>query len=156
MKNKESDAIFDETLLKKWKENSKKERMFGKEISKEKAYEGLGDPTTWEADAKKVYEDFRRKPPVRDQLKEDVLNTEISEIDNNIYYDGGSKINPIGDFENLEEDLIFNEGVILNQNPNLDIYCDGPHPEELRNKSFKEAKERIFSENKELLKKLAD
>jgi hypothetical protein len=40
----------------------KKQSIQGNPITKEKAYEGLGDPATWETDAKHLMEDFRKKP----------------------------------------------------------------------------------------------
>lgn len=40
-----------------------KKSIQGKRISREKAYEGLGDPRTWEADAKQLEKESRCKHP---------------------------------------------------------------------------------------------
>jgi len=37
-------------------------RLSGKKISRKKAYQGLGDPKTWESDKKKLLDEFRAKP----------------------------------------------------------------------------------------------
>lgn len=39
-----------------------KDNIQGGLITREQAYEGLGDPATWEADAKKLQEEFKAKP----------------------------------------------------------------------------------------------
>jgi hypothetical protein len=40
----------------------KKTNIQGKKITREQALEGLGDPSTWEEDHKKLYEEMSRKP----------------------------------------------------------------------------------------------
>jgi hypothetical protein len=39
-----------------------KDGINGKRITKKEALEGLGDPATWESDAKKLNEEFTKKP----------------------------------------------------------------------------------------------
>lgn len=34
----------------------------GRQITREEALKGLGDPTTWQEDAIKIYEEFRKRP----------------------------------------------------------------------------------------------
>ncbi len=42
--------------------NNVKDTIQGKEITREEALEGLGDPSTWEESSKKVKEEFQSKP----------------------------------------------------------------------------------------------
>ncbi len=42
-----------------------KKSIHGKQITREQAYEGLGDPSTWESDAKKLEEEFKKKPEIK-------------------------------------------------------------------------------------------
>lgn len=39
--------------------------IHGKKISREKAYEGLGDPSTWESEAEKIKAEFQKKPEIK-------------------------------------------------------------------------------------------
>ncbi len=42
--------------------NKKKEKYVGRKIIRKQALRGLGDPKKWEAEAKKLDREFRKKP----------------------------------------------------------------------------------------------
>lgn len=52
------------------------ENIHGKPISTKKAFEGLGDPSTWEAEKKALMKEFREKPNY--DYPEDSIGTRIA------------------------------------------------------------------------------
>jgi hypothetical protein len=51
--------------------------LHGNQISQNKAYEGLGDPATWDEDAKRLQEEMRKKPNQNFDYPEETLGTRI-------------------------------------------------------------------------------
>jgi hypothetical protein len=69
----EDDDVWDEaiTVLKKHEVFKAQDSIQGKEISRDEALKGLGDPKTWAAESEETYKQFRAKPDVGPNYEKD-------------------------------------------------------------------------------------